>query len=48
MEARLDTTLDLPRRNVSPPGPAALSDAMRARLQREAAAEFTLWDSLRG
>lgn len=48
MEARLDTTLDLPRRNVSPPGPAVLSDEMRARLKREAAAEFTLWDSLRG
>lgn len=48
LEARLDTTLDPPRRNVSPPRPVALSDEMRARLHREAAAEFALWDSLHG
>jgi len=46
LEDRLDARLDLPRANVSPPGPVDLSDKMRARLREEAAAEFTLWQSL--
>ncbi|MFV1876880.1 gamma-glutamyl kinase [Nioella sp.] len=48
MEDRLDTSLDISRANVSPKGPVELSDAMRNRLMREAAAEFALWDSLSG
>ncbi|WP_127561604.1 gamma-glutamyl kinase [Nioella ostreopsis] len=48
MEDRLDTSLDISRANVSPKGPVELSDAMRNRLMREAAAEFALWDSLAG
>lgn len=46
LEDRLDTTLDLPRANVSPKGLVALSDPMRARMEKEAAAEFALWHSL--
>ena len=45
-ETRLETALDVPRANVSPKGPVELSDTMRARLEREAAAEFDLWRSL--
>lgn len=48
MEDRLGTSLDISRANVSPKGPVELSDAMRNRLMREAAAEFALWDSLSG
>ncbi|MFO7920570.1 gamma-glutamyl kinase [Rhodobacteraceae bacterium W635] len=46
LENRLDAALELPRSNVSPPGPTDLSDEMRGRLHREAEAEFTLWESL--
>jgi hypothetical protein len=46
LEDRLDTPLDVPRTNVSPPGRPELSNAMRARLHSEAADEFRLWDSL--
>ncbi|WP_420397915.1 gamma-glutamyl kinase [Nioella sp.] len=48
MEDRLDTSLDMSRANMSPKRPVELSDAMRNRLMREAAAEFALWDSLSG
>jgi len=47
LEDRLETRLDIPRANVSPPGPTRLSPEMRARLEQEAAAEFALWQSLR-
>ncbi|WP_071673312.1 gamma-glutamyl kinase [Nioella nitratireducens] len=43
LETRLETSLDLPRANVSPQAPVALSEAMQSRLHREAAAEFDLW-----
>ena len=46
LEDRLDSPLDVPRANVSPPGRPELTTAMRARLRAEAAAEFRLWDSL--
>ncbi|PIV75205.1 MAG: gamma-glutamyl kinase [Rhodobacteraceae bacterium CG17_big_fil_post_rev_8_21_14_2_50_65_11] len=48
LEDRLNTPLDVPRANVSPAGETALSTAMRDRLHEEAAAEFTLWNSLSG
>lgn len=48
MEDRLSTRLDLPRANVSPPGPVDLSADTQARLAREARAEFALWESLPG
>jgi hypothetical protein len=48
LEARLEARFDIPRANVSPKGPVVLSDAMRARLESEAAAEFALWQSLGG
>lgn len=48
LEDRLNTPLDVPRANVSPPGETALSTAMRDRLHQDAAAEFTLWNSLIG
>ena len=46
LEDRLDARFDIARANVSPTGPVDLSDAMRERLQDEAAAEFALWQSL--
>lgn len=46
LEERLHRKLSLPRRNVSPRGPTALSPALEARLRREAAADFALWDGL--
>jgi len=46
LEDRLDARFDIPRVNVSPPGSVDLSDEMRMRLHDEAAAEFTLWQSL--
>ena len=46
LEDRLEARFDLPRANVSPKGPVDLSQAMRARLESEAAAEFSLWQSL--
>ena len=45
LENRLDRSVSVPRRNVSPDGIVALSAGMRARLHREAAPEFKLWDS---
>ena len=48
LESRLETSLELPRANVSPPGRPGLSVVMRDRLHREAAAEFDLWHSLDG
>jgi hypothetical protein len=47
LEQRLNVALDLPRANVSPEKALSLSPGMTARLRREAAAEFELWDSLR-
>ncbi|NKX46098.1 gamma-glutamyl kinase [Roseicyclus persicicus] len=46
LEARLSVRLDLPRRNVSPKAPLALDPALEARLRREAAADFRLWEQL--
>lgn len=46
LEDRLETRLDIPRANISPPGPTELSSEMHARLLREAPAEFALWQSL--
>ena len=46
MEDRLDSRLNISKANVSPKGPVALSPDMRARLMREAPAEFALWDAL--
>jgi hypothetical protein len=46
LEARLGIRLDLPRRNVSPPASQTLSPALHARLLREAAADFALWDRI--
>jgi len=46
LEARLGTRLSLPHRNVSPRANLSLSSALKARLRREAAADFALWDSL--
>ncbi|MDG3039983.1 sulfotransferase family protein [Roseicyclus marinus] len=46
LEDRLKCRLNLPRRNVSPPADTNFSPAVEARLRREAAADFALWDSL--
>lgn len=46
LEDRLGRKLALPRRNVSPAAPLSLSPKLEARLRREAAADFALWDSL--
>lgn len=46
MEDRLDSRLNISKANVSPKGPVALSPDMRARLMREAPAEFALWNAL--
>jgi hypothetical protein len=46
LEGRLNCSLTLPRRNVSPSAALALSPALEARLRREAAADFALWDSI--
>ena len=48
LETRLKCRLDLSRRNVSPRTETRLSPALEARLRREAAADFALWDSLAG
>lgn len=48
LEGRLEASFDIPRANVSPGGAVDLSADMRARLEVEAAAEFTLWQSLGG
>jgi len=48
LEHRLGRSLSLPRRNVSPPGRARLSPTLDARLRREAAADFALWQALGG
>jgi hypothetical protein len=47
LEDRLGITLDLDRRNVSPPVETELSPALAARLRRDAAADFDLWDRVR-
>jgi hypothetical protein len=46
LEARLGLALDLARRNASPGSTPDLPDALRARLRREAAADFALWEGL--
>jgi len=46
LEERLGKTLAMRRRNVSPPGKITLSSSQEARLRREAAADFALWDGL--
>ena len=46
LEARLDTGIDLPRRNASAGARLDLDPALDARLRREARADFDLWDSL--
>jgi hypothetical protein len=46
LEKRLGQKLDLPRRNVSPQAEVTLAPEMEARLRREAAADFALWDGL--
>ncbi len=47
LEERLDTTFDLPKRNVSPDVPMDLSEATLAKARRKMADEFTLYDSIR-
>ena len=47
LERRLDTTLSLPRLNVSPPRDAVLSPAVAARLRDKRAAEFEVWQTAR-
>lgn len=46
LETRLGHKLELSRRNVSPRAEVALAPEIEARLRREAAADFALWDSL--
>jgi len=48
LENRLEAKFDIPRANVSPTGAVELSPDMRARLEKEAAPEFTLWQSIGG
>ena len=48
LENRLEAKFDIPRANVSPTGAVELSQDMRARLEEEAASEFTLWQSIGG
>lgn len=48
LEERLDLSLDLPVRNVSPKDTLDLSPAMDARLKAEAAADFALWQDVTG
>lgn len=48
LEDRLDCEITLPRLNVSPPGSTELSPAVEARLRRELARDFALYDSLGG
>ncbi len=45
LEERLNLRLELPRINVSPAMPAALSPAIEARLRAERPAEFALWEA---
>ncbi len=47
LEARLGVRLDLPRTNVSPPRPLTLSPGLEARLRRERAEDFALWEAVR-
>ncbi len=44
LENRLDTTLTLPRLNVSPPRDATLTPAVLDRLRDKRAEEFAVWD----
>jgi hypothetical protein len=46
LESRLDTTIDLPRANVSPQMDLALSPDIEARLRRKKAEEFDLYASI--
>jgi len=46
LENRLEITLNLPRRNISPPAELTLPPALEARLRDEARADFDLWASL--
>lgn len=48
LAGRLDTEVTLPRTNVSPARPMALSDATRDRLRRERARCFALYDAAEG
>ncbi|MCR9125673.1 MAG: hypothetical protein NXH82_06060 [Rhodobacteraceae bacterium] len=47
LEARFETSLEIPLRNVSPPVPADLDPAIRRRLRAARSAEFALYDRLR-
>ena len=47
LEERLEFEIILPRLNVSPPGDLALSAATAALLENRAAADFTLYETLR-
>lgn len=46
LEDRLNTRIDLPQRCVSPKMELSLSAATLARLRKEAAADFALWESV--
>lgn len=46
LEDRLAVSIDLPRENVSPEMPVALSPDVEAKLRRKYAAEFDLWDGI--
>ncbi len=48
LEDQLDCAITLPRLNVSPTGDLTLSDRSRALLEREAAADFTLYAGIPG
>lgn len=48
LETRLQQKIDLPRLNVSPPGETSLSASLAARLRRERAEDFALYESLDG
>lgn len=45
LEERLQTTIDLPRENVSPSRDLTLSPGTEAKLRRKCAADFEVWDS---
>jgi hypothetical protein len=47
LEARLGRPVALPRANVSPRAPLALSPATEARLRRHCAADFAVWEGAR-
>ncbi|MGP6086108.1 gamma-glutamyl kinase [Antarctobacter jejuensis] len=47
LEDRLQTRIDLPRENVSPPRDLSLSPATEEKLHRKCAADFEVWESAR-